>query len=141
MSAKALSANVSVELDIINKVGERLRKGFAAYGPFESSQPRDWEQEALEEILDGMVYVAKRLVELQAKHAAVLADAERTAESQVQDTAQNGREIRPLRRGDAGGGPDKEDPGAVLGGCGSAVGAGVTNYNYNFDFLRVGEPF
>ena len=53
---------------ILSFIKERLDKGYKEYGKTADElidSGRDFEQEALEEVLDCMVYVSARLIELQ----------------------------------------------------------------------------
>jgi hypothetical protein len=55
---------------ILSFIKERLDKGYREYGKTADElidSGRDFEQEALEEVLDCMVYVSARLIELQDK--------------------------------------------------------------------------
>ena len=54
--------------DIVNLVKERLKQGKREYGgEIDIHDGRDWNQEALEEILDCCVYVAAKLLEIKEK--------------------------------------------------------------------------
>lgn len=54
--------------DIVNLVKERLKQGKREYGgEIDIHDGRDWNQEALEEILDCCVYVAAKVLEIKEK--------------------------------------------------------------------------
>lgn len=53
-----------LELDILYSTQARLLMGQGQYGKFEEIDPRNLPKEALEEVQDALVYVAKRLGEL-----------------------------------------------------------------------------
>ena len=54
--------------DIVNLVKERLKQGKREYGgEIDIHDGRDWNQEALEEILDCCVYVAAKGLEIKEK--------------------------------------------------------------------------
>lgn len=52
------------ERAIVETVVERIEQGRRAYGPWNIADGRVYEREALEEILDGMAYLAAELVRL-----------------------------------------------------------------------------
>ena len=49
------------EREILLEIAQRLLDGQTSYGPFVDDDARDMVQEASEEILDGMVYMARKL--------------------------------------------------------------------------------
>lgn len=54
--------------DIVNLVKERLKQGKREYGgEINVHDGRDWNQEALEEILDCCVYVAAKVLQIKEK--------------------------------------------------------------------------
>lgn len=54
--------------DIVNLVKERLKQGKREYGgEIDIHDGRDWNQEALEEILDCCVYLAAKVLEIKEK--------------------------------------------------------------------------
>ena len=54
--------------EIIELIKERLDKGQKEYGgDLDPEDGRDWTLEALEEILDGMVYLAASIIKLRKK--------------------------------------------------------------------------
>ena len=52
------------EQKILGLIAERLEMGATMYGPLDVRDGRQWVQEALEEMLDGIVYIAARLVQM-----------------------------------------------------------------------------
>tara|TARA_Y100001938_G_C7946828_1_gene357199 strand:+ start:121 stop:321 length:201 start_codon:yes stop_codon:yes gene_type:complete len=53
---------------IVKLIEERLEKGKREYGDqIDPHDGRDWTQEALEEILDGMVYISTAILKLKNK--------------------------------------------------------------------------
>ena len=51
---------------ILLKIKDKLDKGKKEYGgDLNPHDGRDWHKEALEEILDGMVYIAAKLIQLE----------------------------------------------------------------------------
>lgn len=52
------------ELDVIGVIVERLKAGRLAYGPFDlANDERDFDAEARDEVLDGLVYLAAKQVQ------------------------------------------------------------------------------
>ncbi len=54
-----------LEREIASMVIERLQDGEETYGPWPTDDDREYPQEALEEVLDGMTYLAAELLRLQ----------------------------------------------------------------------------
>lgn len=53
------------ERALLDLIGERIEQGRATYGPlYLDSDDRDFETEALEEILDAVVYLAAAILKL-----------------------------------------------------------------------------
>lgn len=50
-----------IELRILAEIQSRLLIGQDQYGKFQITEPRDLSREALEEVLDALVYSARRL--------------------------------------------------------------------------------
>lgn len=60
--------NNGINKDIIKLIEERLAKGQKTYGQqVQKNDTRDFTKEALEEVLDGMVYTAAQLIQLKSK--------------------------------------------------------------------------
>tara|TARA_R100000234_G_scaffold46587_1_gene27766 strand:- start:1401 stop:1595 length:195 start_codon:yes stop_codon:yes gene_type:complete len=56
---------MSMNKRIIDLIADRIEKGKREYNEeIDPNDGRDWQQEALEEILDGMVYTAIAIVKL-----------------------------------------------------------------------------
>tara|TARA_R100000773_G_C4162785_1_gene79852 strand:- start:162 stop:407 length:246 start_codon:yes stop_codon:yes gene_type:complete len=54
--------------EIVNLIEQRLEKGKREYGDqIDPNDGRNWEQEALEEVLDGMVYLATAILKIKNK--------------------------------------------------------------------------
>jgi hypothetical protein len=64
--AKTVAGFQADEKEIISTIVQRIDRGRSIYGPWEigGEQPRNYVQEALEEALDGMNYIAAELVRL-----------------------------------------------------------------------------
>lgn len=90
--------NSETEGNIIKMVSDRLMLGYRQYGPFDAhvAGSRDWLEEALEELTDGLIYSAKLVLEIK-ERAAVLAGTEGPASQAVPSPAENGREVHPIR--------------------------------------------
>jgi hypothetical protein len=53
-----------IEDALVREYHARLKMGREQYGPFKEDDGRDWIREALEEILDAVVYVSRALMRL-----------------------------------------------------------------------------
>jgi hypothetical protein len=67
--AKTVAGFKADEKEIVSTIVQRIDRGRDVYGPWEigGDQYRDYRQEALEELLDGMNYLAAELVRLKAE--------------------------------------------------------------------------
>jgi hypothetical protein len=64
--AKTVAGFQADENEIVSTIVQRIDRGRGAYGPWEigSDHYRDYRREALEEVLDGMNYIAAELVRM-----------------------------------------------------------------------------
>jgi len=58
------------EHEVLELVRKRLEKGHVDYGDLDVCDGRDWEAEALDEALDGVVYLAAAILEMQKRREA-----------------------------------------------------------------------
>jgi hypothetical protein len=68
--AKTIAGFQADEQEIVSTIIQRIDRGRSIYGPWEigGEKPRNYVQEALEEALDGMSYIAAELCRLKTEH-------------------------------------------------------------------------
>jgi hypothetical protein len=95
----------SVETEILAAVYRRLMAGKEQYGPFKRTPDgRSMTREAIEECLDTIVYLTKRLIEIEAVESiGNLADAGQAAVEDVPNPPKDGRKVHPVRSKKANG--------------------------------------
>jgi hypothetical protein len=59
---------MKIETEILAELSERLEVGERLYGPFDEDDPRDMTEEAIEEVLDALIYTAFQLYKLKRRH-------------------------------------------------------------------------
>lgn len=53
---------MTIEQEIMEIVRSRLKLGEETYGKFKEDDSRDWEEETLDELIDGLIYLSVALI-------------------------------------------------------------------------------
>ena len=63
-----IDEDLDLELAVIDMIGRRIfLKGYPNYGPMETNMNKDFEEEALEELLDSIIYMTMALLKIKLK--------------------------------------------------------------------------